>query len=69
MKESTTYQAILTEGEAKGERNAIFTIGEKRFGVPGKATRAKIEAIDSLTRLEELIARAMEVESWDELLR
>jgi predicted transposase YdaD len=72
MKESSTYQAILEEGEArgeaKGERNLLLRLGTRRFGAPDASTRIAIEAITSVERLEQLGDKLLEVESWAELL-
>ena len=76
MKESATYQALLEEGrvegriegEIQGEKDALLRIGTKRFGEPTLQTRQFLAAITSKERIEQLIDRAIEVESWDELL-
>jgi hypothetical protein len=68
MKESVTYQAIQEEGEVKGERKALLRVGSKRFGQPDATTLASIEAITTLERLEKLMDRLLEAESWVELL-
>lgn len=68
MKESSTYQAILAEGRAEGERDLILRLGGRRFGPPDAATRAALDAITSTERLERLAERLLEAESWAELL-
>jgi predicted transposase YdaD len=77
MKESTTYQAILAEGEAKGlakglakeARRVILMLGEERFGSPADGTsRAALEGIGEVERLEALIKKVNQVASWQELL-
>ena len=89
MKESTTYQAILAEGEAKGEakglakglaegesrglakeaRRVLLLLGEKEFQAPADAvTRAAVEAIGDIERLEGLIAQVRDLGGWPELL-
>lgn len=76
MEESVTYQAILQKGEARGEvrgeargeRKALLLVGKKRLGQPSAATIAKIESVSSPERLEALLLRVEEVESWSELL-
>lgn len=76
LKESSTYQFILAEGEAKGrvegraegERALILQLGSKRFGPPDAATQATLDAITTTERLERLAERLLEVESWAELL-
>jgi predicted transposase YdaD len=77
MKESVTYQAILEEGEARGEARGktegalalLLRLGEKRLGPPDAATRQALAAITSLERLEQCADRLLEVESWAELLK
>lgn len=77
MRESSTYQAILAEGRNEGRnegraeeaRKLLLLQGAKRFGAPADApTRAALEAITDLSRLEELGARLLDVSSWQELL-
>ncbi len=75
MTNSTTYMAILEEGEARGEaqgrlkeaRNMIFLIGGKRLGKPGNKTINRLNAIMSIEEIESLAGRLEEVENWDEL--
>ncbi len=58
-------------GEEKGkidaERGVILRLGTRRFGEPDATTRAALETED-LPRLEILVDRLLEVESWAELL-
>jgi len=77
MKESTTYQAIVAEGLAEGRvqgraeeaRRLLLLLGEEQFRAPADATtRAAVEAIGEVERLEELIRRVSRVGSWQELL-
>ena len=72
MEESSTYQAIITRGEAQGAlgeaRKVLLRLGSKRFGPPAAETTVAIEAIADLNQLEELIERTQDVSSWEELL-
>ena len=84
MRESSTYQAILAEGEAKGKaegkaegeaegalkeaRKLLLALGSQRFGAPSAAVRDTLAGIATLQRLERLSERLLDVESWDELL-
>jgi predicted transposase YdaD len=76
MKESTTYQAIIAEGEAQGRaegrvegvRDVLLYLGSKRLGLPGVRIQAELEAITDLDSLQQLIDRLESVSSWDELL-
>jgi hypothetical protein len=79
MQESTTYQKILSdgrqeglqEGRLAGERRFLLRQGTKKFGEPGAATVAAIEAIRDADRLEALGLRIIDadVRTWDDLLR
>jgi predicted transposase YdaD len=80
MRESTTYQAILEEGmelgeekgkiegKIEGELAALEIVGLNRFGEPSSTVREALGRITSPQRLEELLKRAFQVESWDDLL-
>ena len=72
MKESATYQAILSEGEAKGElqgiRETILRLASRCFGTPTDNTVAALNQITSIPTLQVLVDRLLEVESWSELL-
>jgi predicted transposase YdaD len=73
--ESTTYQLILSRGEAKGEakgevneaRKIVLRLGRKRFGEPDAPVQKALRD-RSLDPLEVMIDRMLEVESWAELL-
>lgn len=79
MRESTTYQAILREGRQEGrqegrvagEQRMLLRQGTKRFGQPDARTRAAIEAIQDIDRLEAMGERVLEpdLRDWDDLLR
>jgi hypothetical protein len=73
MKESSTYQAILAEGEARGKvkeaKRMLRLLGEGVFGPPDAATATALDGINDVTRLEELCQRMHTVQSWQELLR
>jgi len=72
LRQSATYQKIFAdgraEGRAEGERQALMLLGRKRFGEPDAATIAALEKVTSRERLEALLLRVTEVESWEELL-
>ena len=72
MRESTTYQAILEEGAARGReqeaRRVLLLVGSERFGEPDPAVRKELEGITSVEDLEGLATRLLQVESWQELL-
>ncbi len=65
MKESTTYQAILAEEAVR----ILLIQGEARFGSPpDPKTRAALESIDNVERLEQLAKTLLQVGSWQEFL-
>lgn len=78
MRESTTYQAILKEGHDMGRnegriaeaRRMLLMLGGKRFGDPNEATRAAVDAIQNVERLERMTLRVYDanVSDWDSLL-
>jgi hypothetical protein len=63
MEESATYQAIVRRGRAEEARHLLLLQGEAKFGRPDAATRAAIEGIGELARLEELGVRLLSVET------
>jgi hypothetical protein len=85
MKESSTYQMILEEGEAKGReegreegkaqgkveeaRKILLRLGRKRIGAPDQATLAAIECITDEDVLEHMIDRLDDATSWTDLLQ
>jgi hypothetical protein len=68
MKDSTFYQMIVEEGEAKGRRAIVLRMGRKKFGPPTPEAEAALNAMDDVTRLDTLADRLLDVSSWDELL-
>jgi predicted transposase YdaD len=78
MQESTTLQAILRrgreeglqEGRIAGEQQLLLRVGTKKFGEPGEAIVAAIEAIHDADRLEALGLRIIDadVRKWEDLL-
>nr|WP_309692322.1 hypothetical protein [Armatimonas sp.] len=75
MRESTTYQAILKEGEAEGlrkgvlagERNVLIRMASKRLGTPSNDALKMIE-LASESQILTWAERVWEVETWPELL-
>jgi hypothetical protein len=72
MKDSTTYQAIVQEGIREGAveqtRKLLVRLGSKQLGRPSARARAALADITELDRLEALIDRLGEVQSWRALL-
>jgi hypothetical protein len=72
MRDSDTYLAILDEGREAGRieelRKMIIRLGKKYFGSPDEIVIAAIAAVNDPERLENLLERLADVESWQELL-
>lgn len=68
MRESSTYQAILEEGQAEGIQRALLLQGRKRFGPPDAATQEAVRAITDVARLEKMSERLLDVSTWQDLL-
>jgi predicted transposase YdaD len=84
IEESSVYQDIFAQREAKGEargeargeakgrveeaRLAILRVGRKKHGQPDDGVRTMLDAIDNVDQLNSLLDRILEVSSWDELL-
>jgi hypothetical protein len=65
-----SYADYLNEiGEIKGERRTVLRQGTSLFGPPDADTLAKLEAIQSLEVLDELVLRVVKAKSWEEVLR
>ena len=75
MQESTTYQAILSEGRSEGrvagEQRFLILQGTQRFGKPDGATLVTLEAIRDFERLELMCERVTDsdLRDWSGLLR
>jgi predicted transposase YdaD len=68
MKESSTYQAILEEGQAEALQKTLLRQGRKRFGNPSDAVQAAIHAQADIGRLERMTESLLVVSTWQELL-
>ena len=76
LKDSSFYQVLQKwagearerQGEIQEARKILIRIGRIRFGHLAKRTRARIEAINDLERLERLNERLLTVTSWEDLL-
>ncbi|GAB4454827.1 MAG: Rpn family recombination-promoting nuclease/putative transposase [Armatimonadaceae bacterium] len=81
MRESSTYQLILERGREAGREEGLaegriaeaqrllLTLGERRLGVPRDSVREAVSGIVSVERLESLLSRLFDVETWEELLQ
>lgn len=72
MKESTTYQEILAEGEAKGRvetlQEVILELGARSYGPATATVQSDIRRIRDYGRLHEILLKVGEAASWNELL-
>ncbi len=68
MRESDTYQAILDEGRLEGTKAALLRLGEKRFGPPGQAVKAALDAIEDIGHVHRLLDRLQDATDWEQLL-
>jgi predicted transposase YdaD len=74
VKESTTYQKVLRDGEIKGKtieaRQIVLRQGTRRFGPPEAPAVAALEGIHDIARLEGLIDRSYDavIRDWNDLL-
>lgn len=61
-------QEGLQMGQVAEAQRILLRLGEKRLGPCPPETRAQIEALLDVQRLETLTERLLDVEDWDELL-
>jgi predicted transposase YdaD len=77
MRESVTYQKILSEGEAIGvakgavreAQNMLLLAGKGPLGAPDAATKRRIHNITEVEALESMVERIHTVGSWADLLK
>lgn len=73
IEESTTYQAILSEGNAQGRteeaRRIHLRMVRDRFGDPDPAVMKLIDTISDVGRLEAMTERILTATGWDNLLK
>ena len=80
MWESETYRKVFEEGFAEAHNEAylqsctetarriVLRLATTRFGPPGDAARARLEAIFDPDRLVGLAERLLTTTGWDDLL-
>jgi hypothetical protein len=80
LEDSTTYQLILSRGEAKGAargmtlgqlanaQSMIMRLGAKRFGKAAESVEARIRNNTDHTHLERIADRLLDAANWDDLL-
>ncbi len=75
MRESSTIQAFIEEGRRKGleegkageARRIILFLGPMRFGAADDEVKTRLDEIQGLEQLEDMIKRILIASSWDEL--
>jgi hypothetical protein len=68
MRESDTFMAIVEEGELKEAKKIVLLLGKKSLGAPDESVKTALESITNLERLELMLQRIGEVETWQQLL-
>jgi predicted transposase YdaD len=68
VQESTTYQAILEEGEVRGTQNMLLKQGAIRFGKPSRDIKIAIKQIEDLKKLRRMVIKVLSASSWQQLL-
>ena len=80
LEDSVTYQDIIAKGEAIGRAKVeaegraetaqkwLIRLERKKFGEPDAETLNILQSLTDLERLEQLLYRLLEVETWVELL-
>ncbi len=67
-RESTTFMAILDEGQELHAKAAILRQGKKRLGGLGEANLERLSAITDIGRLDRILDRVPDATSWSDLL-
>ena len=76
IEESTVYQGIFAKGRAEGvaagaaqeARKNLLLLGGQKLGQPDERVLTQIADLTDLDRLDFLLGRILNVESWGELL-
>jgi hypothetical protein len=68
MYESSFVQWKLDQGRISEARKVIQFLGRDRFGEPDAATLKRLQGIEDLDRLEEVIRRTLRAADWKSLL-
>lgn len=66
--DSSTFQAIVREGEVAEARKILRMLGDDAFGAPNAATAVRIEGLTDLAQLEAALTRLRTVTNWMEVL-
>ena len=62
-------KTFFEDGRLESSRKLLFRLGAKRLGPVSKEQESVLRAIQDASKMEELVERAIDVKSWDELLQ
>jgi hypothetical protein len=72
LRDSVTYQAILTEGRDEGRAESVHDLllefDSLRFGPPDRQTRASLDLIAQALTTREAARRQVDATSWADLV-
>jgi len=68
MRESSTYQGILEEGQTEALHKTLLRQGRRRFGPSAPEVENAILGLTDLPRLERMTEKVLDVSTWQELL-
>jgi chorismate mutase len=68
MRDSDTYLAILDEGREEQVKKDILRLAQKRFGPADEPSKARLNGITDLERMERLLDRLLDATGWQDLL-
>jgi hypothetical protein len=69
MEESSTYQLLISRGQVREARALLLRVGRLKFKQDADGTtKAALDGMTDLERLERLHERLLSVNSWQELL-
>ncbi len=68
MQESTAFDEAIEEGEIKNSHRFLLGLGHHKFGAPEATTKAELQSIRDLDRMERMSVAIFTARSWAELL-
>jgi hypothetical protein len=68
MQESTTYLAILDEGQVQHAKKAVLLVGAKKLGPPDESIKTCLGSVTDLERLDRMMLHTLIAGSWQEIL-
>jgi hypothetical protein len=64
----TTYDRGRMEGERQALQAMVIRLATRQCGAPDETTQKKIQEIEDITRLENLVEAATTAQTWEQLL-